>query len=475
MIFEAQVKIVLFILLLQLRGLVCHEAKELQGGEETQSPALSKIYVYDDEVFHHRKELEQCDPGGRNGKTTDTKHGLGDVLLQYVHDNDTIQVTNDPEEASWFLVPFNIDRSFHERNFRCGQTHLMRLQSTLTALEGSIHYQRYKGANHVWYIGGWQLTTAALISERTKRQLPYFPFERHLIHNMAIITYSDRRIHLSGTQPQDDEIYGEWEIVPDTRRDPRWWAQGMDHRCSVNVPFRSNPAIEVYHPTIRKDQQTLEGWEAARPYLFHYIGAGENYGYHPGQKQGVHQLIAMWHKTAKGIPSDKVFSTETPVPAEEFAKSLSKSRFCIVMRGDDPSRSRYGDAISAGCIPVVISDGYMPFGAGHTRKMLNYETFTISIAETHFLTHGPSALHYAVTSLNRNELREMHRSIMKARPLVLWEIDGEESRVAELTIEQLDAKCRLDKEEMVSLYSKDGNIAAFKKASLPSRDETSEL
>ena len=40
--------------------------------------------------------------------------------------------------------------------------------------------------------------------------------------------------------------------------------------------------------------------------------------------------------------------------------SMRQSVFCLVPRGDTPSSRRLFDAVSAGCIPVIISDDYAP-------------------------------------------------------------------------------------------------------------------
>ena len=169
-------------------------------------------------------------------------------------------------------------------------------------------------------------------------------------------------MHLPNTQLSDDnQDFGQHEafnVLGDVRHIRPWWRQGQDHRCTINVPHRSHPAIAKYHMAIAEEQQTLDDWEKARPFKFHFIGVGHDYKYHPGQAEGVHALVDKWHKVAQILPQDKIFNTENRLAPEEFADSLSKSQYCIMIRGDDPSRSRFYDAISAGCIPIVISDGF---------------------------------------------------------------------------------------------------------------------
>ena len=43
---------------------------------------------------------------------------------------------------------------------------------------------------------------------------------------------------------------------------------------------------------------------------------------------------------------------------QAYAKELAASKYCLVLRCDDPQTSRFYDSIAAGCIPIVISDGF---------------------------------------------------------------------------------------------------------------------
>lgn len=417
----------------------------------------SKVYVYQEEVFHHRAELERCDPGGIDGSTTDFKHSFGDVLLDYLRSGTSHQVveTDDPEGADWFYVPFNADRSAADTNRACGMNHIVRLNLVIDALEASPYYQRYKGADHLWYLGGWELTTAGI------GILPYFPVRREILHHMTVLRYSDRRVHLAGTQLHDDREPFRWEngqvsplleVVADGRFIKPWWKQGQDHRCTVNVPHRSNPVIAKHHPAIAQRQTTLEEWEQARPYLFNFVGVGDDYPYMTGQREGVQKLVQSWHETAEVLPPEKVFNVNRRLAPDEFAASMAKSRFCIVIRGDDPSRTRFYDALSAGCIPIGIKDGFRDFGAGYHRMMHNYDTFTLSIPESHWNVHAPSALIHAVT-MPRNELRHMHASLMEIRPKLLFYVDNEgngenSSEAAEYIFRALNERCRLNQDEL---------------------------
>ena len=78
--------------------------------------------------------------------------------------------------------------------------------------------------------------------------------------------------------------------------------------------------------------------------------------------------------------------------APKYAAELRHSRYCIHFRGDTTTSRRVFDAVAAGCVPVLVSDGvHLPF---HTT--LDYNSFTVTLAESTFL-QGPD---HAAQALN---------------------------------------------------------------------------
>ena len=61
------------------------------------------------------------------------------------------------------------------------------------------------------------------------------------------------------------------------------------------------------------------------------------------------------------------------------ADGMRNATFCLVLRGDTPTSRRLFDAIVAGCIPVIISDGkhFLPFEV----SALDYRLFSVRISE----------------------------------------------------------------------------------------------
>ena len=70
---------------------------------------------------------------------------------------------------------------------------------------------------------------------------------------------------------------------------------------------------------------------------------------------------------------------------ERYAEELQQSQYCLHFRGDTTTSRRVYDAIAAGCVPVLISDGTnMPF-----RSSLDWNSFAVQIPESTLL-RGPA-------------------------------------------------------------------------------------
>ena len=72
------------------------------------------------------------------------------------------------------------------------------------------------------------------------------------------------------------------------------------------------------------------------------------------------------------------------VSHHEYLCMMAQSVFCLVPRGQAAWSPRLDEAVYAGCIPVIIADGYdPPFSA-----ILNYSLFSVRINESALVGGG---------------------------------------------------------------------------------------
>jgi len=93
--------------------------------------------------------------------------------------------------------------------------------------------------------------------------------------------------------------------------------------------------------------------------------------------------------------------------------------------------------MAAGCIPIVIADGWgmvaKPF-ADH----INYDTFIIRIPEALWLTDPVGSAHW-IYNWPDVKLRRMHAAMYEARNALLW--NHPHSMVAQIAMQQVSDDC----------------------------------
>ncbi|MEW5310097.1 MAG: hypothetical protein WDW38_001927 [Sanguina aurantia] len=109
---------------------------------------------------------------------------------------------------------------------------------------------------------------------------------------------------------------------------------------------------------------------------------------------------------------------------EDYAESITASRFCPSPEGDTPTSRRFYDAIAAGCIPILQVSGtdnsMWPF-----MDCVNYEQFAVIVPDDAFKTTANLIKlgFYLLKDLRQNEHKyaKMYRHLVEtARPHLLY-------------------------------------------------------
>lgn len=93
-----------------------------------------------------------------------------------------------------------------------------------------------------------------------------------------------------------------------------------------------------------------------------------------------------------------------------YIDEMKKSIFCIVPRGDTPTSRRLFDAISAGCIPVILADDIkLPFST-----FIDWSAFTVKIPEADVNSHGAKVTK-DMLAIPEATIRDMQKKLLQAR------------------------------------------------------------
>lgn len=138
--------------------------------------------------------------------------------------------------------------------------------------------------------------------------------------------------------------------------------------CNANTSEGFNPSKDASLPEINLKSGEITGLiggpsPSKRPILAFF--AGRLHGHIR------YLLLEQW----KGKDQDVQVYDSLPnsVPYESM---LKKSRFCLCPSGYEVASPRLVEAIYAECVPVLISDGYVP----PLSDVLNWKAFSVSVA-----------------------------------------------------------------------------------------------
>lgn len=95
----------------------------------------------------------------------------------------------------------------------------------------------------------------------------------------------------------------------------------------------------------------------------------------------------------------------------EYERAFQRSKFCLVIRGLVTSTLRFTEVFIHSCIPVIISDGYIPPFSGS----INWRTFSIFVPEKD-ISHLPKIL----GSVSEKEWNYLNQNILQVRRHFLY-------------------------------------------------------
>ena len=160
-------------------------------------------------------------------------------------------------------------------------------------------------------------------------------------------------------------------------------------------------------------------------------------GRHPKHcKLGKEVRNATVEKLQGVVPHSVIEAAHAP-NGDQYKQEIQSSRFCLVMSCDDVQTSRFVDSLAAGCLPVVIADGWDLIARPYPEH-INYDAFTIHIPEKEWLEDPVGAAKW-LYSMPHPKLKRMVLALQNARNALLW--DHPKSIVAQMAMQQASYEC----------------------------------
>lgn len=124
-------------------------------------------------------------------------------------------------------------------------------------------------------------------------------------------------------------------------------------------------------------------------------------------------------------------------PKAKYSSEFLSSRFCLVIRGDTSSSSRLYEAIAAWCLPVLISDPWLEWGAPWP-ELLDYKTFVIFVSERDWMEDLPG-VYARLEGMSEEELARRFDNMGRARRVLLYR--HPRSTMVGYALEHIRRKC----------------------------------
>lgn len=158
-----------------------------------------------------------------------------------------------------------------------------------------------------------------------------------------------------------------------SRADPRLFSNTIRVLCNANTSEGFDPVRDVSLPEINLRTGELPAelllpppGAGGRPILAFFAGAGDHGPIRPA-------LLRHWRGREEGGMS---VHERLPGGAVAYYGMMRRARFCLCPSGYEVASPRVAEALYAGCVPVLISEGYVaPLG-----DVLRWEAFSLTVA-----------------------------------------------------------------------------------------------
>ena len=273
---------------------------------------------------------------------------------------------------------------------------------------------------------GWTVRSRRCVAElqevlRVAQAMPEFGMYRGRRH---IVLFTDWVVRMA---PAEHARYSSFSIAT---HDLSWYP---DKDNVIAAPIQS-----IADPRLSWDE-TLWLRETRRPRAFLYNFVGQADGRDAYQTRRV--LIPALLELAKHFPGRvKAQRTRsgTRFHVQNYSYQLADTLFGLAPRGDTPTGPKVYDALSVGCVPVLLSDDFFELTAPGLG--IPWRTFTFQIKEPTNLSQA--AVHHLTEQLLRlvNDtwaIQKRQQSVLRWADHLLWQSPN--SRVTETMLIDFEA------------------------------------
>ena len=354
----------------------------------TQSP-LPRYYVYEDDRFvaeitppdqDRWKEERERMRYRYEGFAESEEHIIRTLA------NHSLR-TRDAEEADLFFVPISLTRHLIDRR------HGHNVAEVLFALYNQTYFQSYQGHRHFMILqlaNMWSWEHMQLYKGRTLR----ISHQYRKLWNVTIGKVFD--------QEGCDEAKTKGLLEDSDFKTMMLDCAVAMSRSSFSLNFIPLPSFPFIRASVEKFQNS--SWD------FFYYSRVE-----PSMFNSTPYRHALFNDTVKNaLPGSSIGIRIRPYLWMEHFVS---SRFCLVIRGDNPVSRSHLRAVKVGCIPVIVSN-LLEYYAPIFKSLIKVSDYSIMVDEDEFLA-DPVATLMKVKNMSEEVLCEKVEYLKLAQRLLI--------------------------------------------------------
>lgn len=278
-------------------------------------------------------------------------------------------------------------------------------------------------ASEGWFMKHMEANENFVTKDPGKAHLFYLPFSSRLLELTLYVRHSHSRTNLikymrnyagmiaakyhfwNRTGGADHFVAACHDWAPAETRGPLLNCIRALCNADIEVGFSIGKDVSLPETYVRSVQNPLKNLEgnppSRRPILAFF--AGNMHGYvRP-------VLLDFW---GNKDPDMKIFGPMPHVKGNtNYIQHMKSSKFCICPRGHEVNSPRIVEAIFYECVPVIISDNFVP----PFFEVLDWESFAVIVLEKDI----PN-LKNILVSISEEKYIEMHKRVKKVQQHFLW-------------------------------------------------------
>lgn len=292
-------------------------------------------------------------------------------------------------------------------------------------------------ASEGWFMKHMEANENFVTKDPGKAHLFYLPFSSRLLELTLYVRHSHSRTNLieymrnyagmiaakyhfwNRTGGADHFVAACHDWAPAETRGPLLNCIRALCNADIEVGFSIGKDVSLPETYVRSAQNPLKNLEgnppSQRPILAFF--AGNMHGYvRP-------VLLDYW---GNKDPDMKIFGPMPHVKGNtNYIQHMKSSKFCICPRGHEVNSPRIVEAIFLECVPVIISDNFVP----PFFEVLDWESFAVIVLEKDI----PN-LKNILVSISEEKYIEMHKRVKKVQQHFLWHSKPEKYDLFHMTL-----------------------------------------